>query len=66
MTTPNAGKSAEKVDLSSISGGNVKLYGHSGKWLEFLEKLTDMNNMIHAPGDLPQRNQNDIHTKAYS
>ena len=39
VTALNAGKDAEKVNYSYIAGGNVKLYSHSGKVLQFLIKV---------------------------
>lgn len=53
MITPNASKNAEKLDLSSVAGKNVKWYSHSGK----------LNmHLSHSPAlkleHLSQRNEN--------
>lgn len=65
-TVSNAGKDAEKLDLSYITGGNVKWYGSSGKQFDIFFKKN--KNLLCDPittllGIYSREMKTDIHTK---
>lgn len=67
ITIPNAGEDEEKLDLSSIVGGNRKRYSHCrkefGSLLKKLNILLPYNPAITILGIYPRDMSIDGHTK---